>query len=49
MIPEEMEEVLNNMQTIRNGMAVSFEEKVKRLNEITKELAANSIKDDPDE
>lgn len=49
MIPEEMEDVLNNMRTIRNGMAVSFEEKVKRLNEITKELAVSSIKDDPDE
>src|SRR5258706_3451819 len=38
MIPGEMENVLDNMQTIRNGLAVSFEEKVKRLNEITKEF-----------
>lgn len=49
MIPEEMEDVLNNMQTIRNGMAVSFEEKVKRLNDITKELVVNSIKHDTNE
>ena len=48
MIPDEMEEVLNNMQTIRNAMAVSFEEKVKRLNEITRTLASSSIKDEPD-
>lgn len=45
MIPAEMEDVLNNMQTIRNGMTVNFKEKVKRLNEITKELAANNIND----
>ena len=45
MIPGEMENVLDNMQTIRNGLAVSFEEKVKRLNEITKELAAKTIND----
>jgi len=37
-IPEEMEDVLENMQTIRNEMKGSFEEKVKRLNEITKDL-----------
>lgn len=43
MIPGEMEDVLENMQTIRNGMTGSFEEKVKRLNEITKDLAANKI------
>lgn len=49
MIPSEMEEVLTNMQTIRNGMVANFEEKVKKLNEITKELAVNTIKEDTDE
>jgi len=44
-MPDELEEVLNNMQVIRNAMTGSFEEKVKRLNEITKELAANTIND----
>jgi siroheme synthase-like protein len=48
MIPDEMEEVLNNMQAIRNSMIVNFEEKVKRLNEITRTLASNSLKDEPD-
>lgn len=37
-IPDEIEDVLNNLQTIRNRLKVSFEQKVKRLNEITKEL-----------
>ena len=45
MIPDEMEGVLNNMQAIRNEMKVSFTEKVKRLNELTKELTANKIID----
>lgn len=45
MIPDEMEGVLNNMQAIRNEMTGSFTEKVKRLNELTKELAANKITD----
>jgi siroheme synthase-like protein len=45
-MPDELEEVLNNMQVIRNAMTGSFEEKVKRLNEITKELAANTINND---
>ncbi len=45
MIPDEMEGVLNNMQAIRNEMTVSFTEKVKRLNELTKDLAANKITD----
>ena len=39
MIPDEMEDVLNNLQTIRTKMKGNFQEKVKRLNEITKELA----------
>jgi len=42
MIPEEIEELLNNMQAIRATMkGSSFEEKVKRLNEITSSLSAN--------
>jgi siroheme synthase-like protein len=39
-LPEEVDELLDNMQAIRNKMKVSFDEKVKRLNEITKELSA---------
>jgi hypothetical protein len=38
-IPDEMEEVLQNMQTIR-GMNGNFDEKVKHLNDITKVLVA---------
>jgi len=38
MIPDEMEGVLDNLQAIRSAMKGSFKEKVKRLNEITKEL-----------
>ena len=38
MIPVEMEDVLDNLQTIRNRMKLSFQQKVRRLNEITKEL-----------
>lgn len=38
-LPEEVDELLDNMQAIRNKMKVSFDEKVKRLNEITKELS----------
>jgi siroheme synthase-like protein len=38
MIPVEMEDVLDNLQTIRNGLKLSFQQKVRRLNEITKEL-----------
>lgn len=39
MIPDEMEDVLDNLEIIRRDMRGSFQEKVKRLNEITKELA----------
>lgn len=38
-IPAEMEELLDNLQKIRQGMKGNFQEKVQRLNEITKELA----------
>ncbi|MDQ6813580.1 MAG: TSUP family transporter [Bacteroidota bacterium] len=40
MLPDEMESVLDNMQTIRNGMNGDFNEKVKQLNDLTKMLVA---------
>jgi hypothetical protein len=40
MIPDEMESVLDNMQTIRQGMDGDFTEKVRRLNDLTKVLVA---------
>ena len=40
MIPDEMENVLNNMQTLRNGINGNFDDKVKQLNDITKVLVA---------
>lgn len=40
MIPDEMENVLDNMQTIRKGLHEDFDEKVKQLNDITKVLVA---------
>jgi len=43
MIPDEMGSVLENMQTIRQGMAGNFGEKVKQLNELTKVLVAKQI------
>lgn len=42
MIPEEMEEVLDNLQIVRKNIKGSFREKVKRLNELTKELVKES-------
>ena len=45
LIPVEMEKVLDNLQTIRNRMKGSFQEKVKRLNELTKELVKHSYED----
>jgi siroheme synthase-like protein len=44
MIPDQMEDVLDNLQAIRNKMKGSFQEKVKRLNDITKELVNESSK-----
>lgn len=41
MIPDEMEHVLDNIQVIRQGINGSFEEKVKRLNELTQGLVEN--------
>lgn len=40
MIPDEMESVLQNMQTIRQSMNGDFSEKVKQLNDLTKVLVA---------
>jgi uncharacterized protein len=40
MIPEEMDAVLDNMQSIRNKLNGDFTEKVRRLNELTSVLAA---------
>jgi len=40
MIPDEMESVLNNMQTIRQQLNGDFPEKVRKLNELTKVLVA---------
>ena len=40
MLPDEMESVLDNMQTLRNGINGDFNEKVKQLNDLTKVLVA---------
>ena len=40
LIPDEMENVLQNMRIIRSGMNGDFDEKVKNLNDITKVLVA---------
>jgi siroheme synthase-like protein len=40
MIPEEMDSVLDNMQTIRGQMNGDFPEKVRRLNQLTEVLVA---------
>ena len=40
MIPDEMESVLDNMQTIRQRMNGNFGDKVKQLNDLTKVLVA---------
>lgn len=46
MIPDEMEEVLDNMQTIRQGIKGNFDEKVRQLNDITKVLVADQATPD---
>ena len=38
-LPEEIDELLNNMESIRNKMSGDFTEKVKQLNELTKTLS----------
>lgn len=40
MLPDEMENVLDNMQTIRNGIDGNFSEKVRKLNDLTEMLIA---------
>ena len=40
-IPDEIDDLLNNMQSIRNKMNGDFAEKVKQLNELTKQLSQN--------
>ena len=40
-IPDEIDDLLNNMQNIRNKMSGDFAEKVKQLNELTKQLSQN--------
>ena len=42
MIPDEMENVLTNVQTIRKGINGSFNEKVRKLNELTKVLVSKA-------
>ncbi|MFX5937605.1 hypothetical protein ABTE71_19820, partial [Acinetobacter baumannii] len=39
-LPDELEEVLDNMQTIRKSLNGDFTDKVNKLNDITKVLAA---------
>jgi len=48
MIPNEMENVLDNMQNIRQNMNGDFEEKVKHLNELTNVLVAKKITHEED-
>lgn len=43
-IPEEMDDLLNNMQRIRNGLKGDFTEKVKQLDAITSVLTTNRSK-----
>lgn len=40
MLPDELENVLDNMQVIRNGIKGDFNEKVKQLDDLTKVLVA---------
>ncbi|MBC7889283.1 MAG: TSUP family transporter [Ferruginibacter sp.] len=42
LVPDEMENVLNNIQLIRNNIKGNFDEKVKQLNELTKGLVAKT-------
>ena len=44
MMPDEIGDVLENMQVIRKGLNGDFAAKVKHLNEITNVLAAKQIK-----
>lgn len=40
-IPDEIDDLLSNMQSLRNKMSGDFSEKVKQLNELTKQLSQN--------
>lgn len=40
-IPDEIDQLLSNMQLIRNRMNGQFEEKVKKLNELTRSMVEN--------
>jgi len=40
--PDEMDELLDNMETIRNGMKGSFQDKIRQLNELTNSLVAEN-------
>src|SRR4029078_1554679 len=42
MLPDEIDSLLDNMQTIRNGMKGNFQDKVKQLNELTSDLIAEN-------
>lgn len=42
-LPDEMNELLNNMQQIRDQLTGDFDQKVKKLNQITSELAVKGI------
>ncbi len=44
-LPDELDEVLDNMQVIRNKLSGSFADKVSRLNAITKDLASQNNTD----
>ena len=43
LIPDEMEDVLQNIQTLRQEMNGDFDEKVRQLNDITKVLVAKQV------
>jgi len=43
LIPDEVDDVLENMQLIRNDMNGDFQEKVRQLNDLTKTLVAKQI------
>lgn len=43
-IPDEMDDLLNNMQRIRNGLKGDFNDKVKRLNDITSVMSVENKK-----
>jgi siroheme synthase-like protein len=44
-LPDEIDDLLNNMQNIRNKMSGDFTEKVKQLNELTKNLSQKNNND----